>query len=86
MKADSSAGKKVVFNGDFWRKNKLNMPGSSSTLYYDVWCWPKCWLNVGQPPAMPAQHWTNTGSMSPICRVIPLIDQCSYEYESVYLL
>ena len=40
MKADSSAARKVVFNGDFdasvMSLSKLNVTGSSSTLYCDV--------------------------------------------------
>ena len=40
MEADSSVGKKVVFNGDFdasvMSLNKLNVIERSSTLYNDV--------------------------------------------------
>ena len=48
MKADSSVGKKklclmVILDANVMSLNKLIVTGGSSTLYYDVWCWP----NVG---------------------------------------
>ena len=47
MEADSSADEKkcltVILGASLMSLNKLNVTGSSSRQYYDVWCWP----NVG---------------------------------------
>ena len=80
MKADSSSSKKVgstvILDAAVMRLNKLNVTRRSSTLYSKTCVMlTQCWFNVGQPSDMPVQYQTNTGSMSRICWVIPLIDQ-----------
>ena len=43
-------------------------------------------FNVGQPSDMSAQNYPNTGSMSHICWVIPLIDQSRPRENAMALL
>ena len=79
MKADSSAGKKVVFNSDSWRFCDVAKQAKYDWEQFNNALWrvmlTQCWFNVGQRSDISVQPWTNTGSMSRICGVIPLIDQ-----------
>ena len=58
MKADNSAGKKVVFHGDSWRFSDVAEQAKCDWEQLNTVLWPvmlnQCWFNVSKLSAIPA--------------------------------
>ena len=50
----------VLTSGQVWAGTSIPIPGKHETS-------TQCWTNVGPASWTVAQHWTNIGSMFPVC-------------------